>query len=420
MNKRLIVVFLLGFSSGLPLALLTSTLQAWFAESGMPVLVTGFLSLLGFPYIYKILWAPILDRYPLFSSLGLRRSWILAMQVCLLLGFNLMAFFPPLYSAKLLATIAFLLAFFSATQDAAIDAHRTEYLPAEEHGLGASFAVLGYRLALLLAGGFSLIIASYLGFVTTYRIMGLLMLIGMITTCLSQEPKRSAIPIQSHFLSTFILPLRDLSSRPNIVPLIFFILLYKCGEAFTATNSGIVMPFLIQGIGFSLDTIAYINKMLGIIAIIAGGLVSGLLLLRIPLYNALFLFGLLQALGTLFFIALAVVGHNVALFAIAVTIDNFTAGLASTALVTLLMRLVHQPFVAAQFSLLVAIATLPRVLSGPLAAFLQMHLGWVGLYQFAFLLSLCFIPFLIVIKKQTRWGEQEDNEPKKTGVVLSN
>lgn len=419
MNKRLIVVFLLGFSSGLPLALLTSTLQAWFAESGMPVLMTGFLSLLGFPYIYKILWAPILDRYPLFS-LGLRRSWIFAMQVCLLVGFNLMAFFTPLYSAKLLAACAFLLAFFSATQDAAIDAHRTEYLPTEEHGIGASFAVFGYRLALLLAGGLSLIIASHLGFVTTYRIMGLLMLVGMVTTLVSQEPKRSALPIQSHFLSTFVLPLKDLSSRPNIVPLVFFILLYKCGEAFTATNSGIVMPFLIQGIGFSLDTIAYINKMLGIIAIIAGGLVAGLLLLRITLYKALFLFGLLQALGNLLFIALALVGHNVTLFAIAVAVDNFTAGLASTALVTLLMRLAHQPFVAAQFSLLVAIATLPRVLSGPIAAFLQMHLGWVGLYQFAFLLALGFIPFLIVIKKQTRWGEPEDNELKKAEAVLYN
>jgi PAT family beta-lactamase induction signal transducer AmpG len=418
MNKRLIVVFLLGFSSGLPLALLTSTLQAWFAKAGMPVLVTGFLSLLGLPYIYKILWAPILDRYAL-SGLGLRRSWIFAMQLCLVLGFNLMAFCTPLYSAKLLTIIAFILAFFSATQDAAIDAQRMEYLPPEEHGLGASFSVFGYRVALLLAGGLSLIIANHWGFAVTYRIMGLLMLVGMLTTLLSQEPQRTSAPIQSNFLSTFVLPLKDLAARPNIVALIFFILLYKCGEAFTSTNSGIVMPFLIQGLGFSLDTIAYINKILGIVAIIAGGLTAGFILLRYSLYRVLFLFGLLQSIGSLLFIALSLVGRNLSLFATAVAVENFTAGLASTALVTLLMRIARQPFIAAQFSLLVAIASLPRVLSGPIAAFIQMHLGWVGLYQVSFLLALGFIPFLRIIKEQTQSSADKGNAVK-TDAVLSN
>lgn len=401
MNRRLFIVFLLGFSSGLPLALLTSTLQAWFAESNMPVMMTGFLSLLGLPYVYRILWAPILDRYAL-SSLGLRRGWMMLMQLCLVVGFNLMAFFSPESSPKLLAFIAFVLAILSATQDTSIDAHRTEYLPVREHGLGASFATFGYRLALLLAGGLSLIMASHLGFASTYRIMGILMLVGLVATLWSKEPERHEPPLQTQILATFTQPLKDLRTRPNIVPLILFILLYKFGEAFTATTSGIVMPFLIQGIGFSLDTIGYINKILGIGAIMAGGLVAGIALLRYSLYSTLLIFGLLQAFSNFLFIILAMVGHNVSLLAVAVAADNFAAGMGSTALVALIMRQVHQPFVAAHFSFLVAIATLPRVLSGPIAAFLQVHLGWVGLYQLVFVLSFAFIPFLVRIRNQTK------------------
>ena len=406
MNKRLVIIFLLGFSSGLPLALVTSTLQAWFADCGMPVLATGMLSLVGFPYIYRVLWGPLLDRYSLFS-MGLRRSWILLMQICLLLGFNVMACFTPTHSAQVLASLAFLLAIFSATQDASIDAHRTEFLPVSEHALGASLAVFGYRLALLIAGGLALVLASDLGWATTYRIMSLLMLAGIVATLWSKEPVRvrETVVTQTSLLSTFIAPLKDLSSRKGVVPLIIFILFYKLGEAFTTTTSGIVMPFLIQGLGFSLDTIGYINKMLGISSILLGGLASGILLMRWSLYRALFCFGLLQALTNLLFVALAIVGQNLTLFAVAVVCDNFAAGMASTALVAFFMRLVNRQFTATQFSLLVAIATLPRVLSGPVAALLQMSFGWVGLYQLSFVLALGFIPFLIMIKQQTMMEE---------------
>lgn len=405
MNKRLVIIFLLGFSSGLPLALVTSTLQAWFADCGMPVLATGMLSLVGFPYIYRVLWGPLLDRYSLFS-LGLRRSWILLMQICLLLGFNAMACFTPTHSAQVLACLAFLLAIFSATQDASIDAHRTEFLPVSEHALGASLAVFGYRLALLIAGGLALVLASDLGWATTYRIMSLFMLAGIVATLWSQEPVRQTVATQTSLLSTFIAPLKDLSSRKGVIPLIIFILFYKLGEAFTTTTSGIVMPFLIQGLGFSLDTIGYINKMLGISSILLGGLASGILLMRWSLYRALFCFGLLQALTNLLFVALAMVGKNLTLFAVAVVCDNFAAGMASTALVAFFMRLVNRQFTATQFSFLVAIATLPRVLSGPVAALLQMSFGWVGLYQLSFVLALGFIPFLLMIKQQTMMEEE--------------
>lgn len=399
MNKRLLIVFILGFSSGLPLALISSTLQAWFADAGMSILATGSLSLLGLPYVYRIVWGPLLDRYSLLS-IGKRRSWMLVMQLLLLIGFNVMAWFSPATSPRLMATFAFLLACFSATQDVAIDAHRTEYLPQNEHAIGASLAVFGYRLALLVAGGVALIMAQHLGWAVAYRVMGFLMLLGIVAALWSPEPSLQTSN-QDSLSQSFIAPIKELLSRQGIVALLFFIFFYKLGEAFTTTTSGIVMPFLIQGLGFPLDTIAYVNKMMGIGAILLGGLSAGLLLMRWSLYRALLAFGLLQAVTNIFFVVLAMVGKNVALFAVAVVCDNFAAGMGSTALVALFMRLVDRRFTATQFSLLVALSTLPRILSGPIAALLQSWLGWVGVYQLSFVLALGFVPFLIMIRKQT-------------------
>jgi PAT family beta-lactamase induction signal transducer AmpG len=400
MNKRLIIVFLLGFSSGLPLALTSSTLQAWYADAGMSVLATGMLSLVGMPYVYRIAWGPILDRYSL-CSLGKRRSWILAMQIALVLGFNLMAWLSPNTSPELMAVLAFACACFSATQDVAIDAHRIEYLPTREHGLGASLATFGYRLALLIAGGFALVLAQHLGWSFTYRLMGGLMSIGILATLWSKEPSR-ILENNPGFVQSFTVPIKELIARRGFIPLLLFILFYKLGEAFTATTSGIVMPFLIQGLGFSIDTIGYVNKMMGITSILLGGLVAGLLLFRWSLFRALLWFGILQALTNMLFIALAITGKNLPLLATAVVCDNFAAGMGSTALVAFFMRIVKQPYTATQFSLLVAISALPRIFSGPIAAVLQMWLGWTGLYQLSFVLALGFIPFLIMIREHTQ------------------
>ena len=405
MNKRLLVVFVLGFSSGLPLALISTTLQAWFAAAGLPILATGMLSLISLPYLYRVVWGPILDRYSL-SPMGKRRSWIFFMQLFLLVGFNLMAWFSPATSPQSMALFAFVLACFSATQDIAIDAQRTEYLPIEEHGLGASLAVLGYRLALLVAGGLALIIAEYSGFPAAYRVMGLLMLPGMLAVVWSEEPVSKTVS-KVGLVTSFVAPVQELVSRPGVIPLLFFVFLYKLGEAFTTTTSGILMPFLIQGLGFSLGTIAYVNKMMGVGAILLGGLAAGFLLLRWSLYRALLVFGLLQAATNVLFVLLAMVGKSLPLFMLAVVSDNFAVGMGSTALVALLMRMVDRRFTATQFSILVALSTLPRILSGPFAALLESQFGWTGLYQIASLLALGFIPFLMLIRQTVEAAQVE-------------
>jgi PAT family beta-lactamase induction signal transducer AmpG len=405
MNKRLLIVFVLGFSSGLPLSLVSSTLQAWFAEAGMSIFATGMLSLIGLPYVIRVIWGPLLDRYSLLS-LGKRRSWMLVMQVLLMLGFNFMAWFSPKTSPMAMAVLAFILASCSATQDMAIEAHRTEYLLPREHGLGASFAVFGYRIALLCSGGIALIIAQNAGWAIAYRIMGFLMLIGMIATMVSPEPSLKSEK-NVNFVESFILPVKELFSRPHVLSLVLFILFYKLGEAFTTTTSGIVMPFLIQGLGFSLETIGYVNKMIGVGAVLFGGLAAGIVLVRCSLYRALLLFGLIQALTNILFVALAMVGKNLSLFAIAVVFDNFAAGMGSTAMVALFMRLVDKRFTATQFSILAVISTIPRIISGPIAALLQSWIGWVGLYQISVILALGFIPFLIRMRHLSPVLEQK-------------
>lgn len=415
MNKRLFIVLILGFSSGLPLALISNTLQAWFAYSGMSVIATGSLSLISLPYAYRIFWAPLLDRYSLFN-IGKRRSWILSMQFLLLLGFNLMAWLNPEQHPKLMTFLALTLACFSATQDIAIDAHRTEYLPDNEHALGASLAVFGYRIALLFSGGLALVMAQKLGWAFTYRFMGLMMLPAILAIFWSQEPSIPSTE-KTNFTLAFITPIKELLGRPGIISLLCFIFCYKLGEAFTTTTSGIVMPFLIQGLGFSLETIGYINKMLGVGSILLGGLCAGFLLLHYSLYRSLFLFGLLQAVTNFLFVVLAMVGKNISLLATAVFFDNFVAGMGSTALVALFMRLVNKHYTGTQFSILVALSTLPRIFSGPVAATIQMSIGWVGLYQLSVLLALVFIPFLITIKEQIKENLQNSEKVKKEGGI---
>lgn len=391
-NKRLWIVFLLGFSSGLPLSLVGSTLQAWFSDVGVSVLGTGMLSLLGLPYAYRIFWGPFLDRYSL-TSLGKRRSWMLMSQILLLLGFNFLAWFSPSSHPKIIAAIAVMLACVSATQDMAVEAHRTEYLLNREQGVGASVAVFGYRIALLISGGLALILAQHVGWSVTYRVMGFIMLIGVLASYSSEEPSLKDTA-QMTLSGSFVEPLKELMSRKGIFSLFMFILFYKLGEAFTATTSGIVMPFLISGIGFPLETIGYVNKVGGVGAVILGGLAAGFVMMRWSMLSALFFFGLLQAITNVLFVALAISGKNIPLFAIAVIFDNFAAGMGTTAIVALFMRVVDKRFTATQFSLLAAIGTLPRIFSGPFAAILQSWFGWVGLYQISVILALGFIPFL--------------------------
>lgn len=389
---RLGVIFVLGFASGLPMALLSSTYLAWFSSHGLSVAAVASLSLLGFPYVFRMLWSPLVDRYYL-PSIGRRRSWLLICQWSLSVGFAACAFFSPSESPVLLSVLGLSLSFISATQDTVIDAHRTEYIALQWHGLAASVVVTGYRVAILLSGGVALLIAQYVGWSPMFLMMAMCMACCALVSFLSTEPTHPHVP-DSGFFQAFWFPCRELAQRPYFFTLLSFIFFFKLGEAFTSTTSGIVIPFLIQGLELPLDTIAYVNKVMGVFAIIVGGLFAGVFLLYRSLFTALMFFGLLQAMTNIIFVFLAQSSANIPLFMFAVVSDNLAAGMGTTALVALLMRLVDARYTATQFSLLVALATVPRVFLGPFAAWLQAHLGWVGLYEASVVMALAFIPFL--------------------------
>ncbi|OGV28133.1 MAG: hypothetical protein A3F18_04360 [Legionellales bacterium RIFCSPHIGHO2_12_FULL_37_14] len=394
--QRLFVVFILGFASGLPFSVLGPTLQAWFADANLSVMQVSLVSLIGLPYTYRMFFAPLVDRYAFFG-LKRRRAWMISMQLLLGLGIFSLAFLEPNNSFKMMLVFAFLLSVFSALLDAAIDAQRIEYLPQEDYALGAALAVLGYRIAMLIGSGLILVFAYYHGFSEAFKVMALLVLVGLTTAFFSQEPTVAAEAPTG--FTAWVGPFRDLLSKKNILWLFGFVFLYKLGEAFTTTTSGIVMPFLRQELQFSIKTIGYVNKVMGISALLAGGLVTGLILRKCSLYKSLLYIGIAQAGSNLLFLALAIYGKVLWMFLLAVFVDNLVAGMGATALVALLMQVVDTKYTATQFSILVGISSLPRILSGPFGAYIQGQVGWVNLFAFACILALLFIPVLIKVKE---------------------
>lgn len=227
-NPRLLAVLFLGFSSGLPLALTSSTLQAWFTQSHVKLAAIGAISLIGIPYTLKFLWAPIMDYLNL-PWLGMRRGWILLTQGLLVLALIVLAHMDPTSQALGMYVAAICIAFFSASQDVAIDAYRTDVLHAEERGLGAAYYIFMYRVALLLSGGLALVCADYVGWKCTYEIMAMILCLLMISTMASPKTTNDKPP--QNLIKTITLALNDLLRKEKIILLLLFLVFYKFGDA---------------------------------------------------------------------------------------------------------------------------------------------------------------------------------------------
>ena len=387
--RRLIAVFLFGFSSGLPYGLVSSSLQAWYAVSHLSIMAVGMLSLVVQPYSYKFLWAPLMERFGI-RGLGRWRGWIAVTQVGLVAGIFWISYFSPIEHPLWMAMFAVGIAFLSASQDIVIDAYRLELLPEQERGLGVAWAVLGYRLAILVGGAFALVMAQYIGWQLTYQIMAGAMFVGVIANFYAPniEVRLDPNQLSFSFYTTMVMPFASFLKRPHSSLFILFILLYKLGTAFTSSTSGVLIPFLIQGLGFSLATVGVVNKVGGLVAMILGSFVAGFFMLRMSLFRALLYFGITQAVANIFFIVLAFSGKSVSLLWWAILADNFSAGMGIAALLALMMSLCDKNFIATQFAVLSAVSMLPFMLSGPLAAWVASTWGWGSLYIGAFLASL--------------------------------
>jgi PAT family beta-lactamase induction signal transducer AmpG len=382
-SPRLAAILVLGFSSGLPLALTGGTLQAWLTVAGLDVKTIAWFSWIGLPYALKFLWSPFMDRF-VPPRLGRRRGWMLITQAALMAGLVAMAVSPPDQSLWVLGTAALWVAFASASQDIVIDAYRTDILKQEERGMGSALTVFGYRLAVLCSGALALILADRIGWQNTYFLMAGLMLVGAVTALAAPEPE-SPPQVPASLAEAVLRPLGDLLSRPGAATLLALVVLYKLSDALA---EALGTTFLIRGAGFSPTDVGLVNKGLGLGALLVGALAGGVLLARMSLARALLLFGVVQAVSVLSFAWLATAGKSYPLLFFAVGFEKFSSGLGTSAFIALLMALCNHAYSATQYALLSAVASLGRILVGPLAGDLVGRLGWDGFFVLTFFAAL--------------------------------
>lgn len=386
--RTLTAITLLGFSSGLPLALSASTLEAWCAVSGLSLKTIGVLKLVAFAYVFKFLWAALVDRYSL-RGVGRRRSWMFLMQLAIIAALVAIAGLSPATSLLAIAFLAMLLAAFSATQDIAVDAYRADQLLPQDRGLGAAFGVAGYRAAMVVSGGLALILADHAGFRVAYLAMALLMGIGLIGTAIAPEPVTP--PASNSLVETYLKAVRELLGRAQVWHWLALILVYKLGNAFALSLSS---TFLLRGAGYALSDVGWVNKVFGLGATLVGAFAGGLLLERWSLFRALLVFGILQGLGAAGFLAIALGWHGSAALVVAVAAENLTSGLGTGAFVALLMALCDRRFSATQYALFSALDSAARVFIGPVAGVIAADFGWPT--YFAISLA-CAVPGLLVL-----------------------
>lgn len=396
------VLLILGFASGLPLALTSGTLQAWMTVENIDLKTIGFFSLVGQAYVFKFLWSPAMDRYcpPL---LGRRRGWLLITQLLLLVAIAGMGFLDPASHLRWMAALAVLIAFCSASQDIAFDAWKTDVLPPEERGGGAAISVLGYRLAMLVSGGLALWLADkYLGWNATYWLMAALLIPCLIATWLAPEPT-DAIPVPKSLEEAVVAPLRDFFGRNNAWLILLLIVLYKLGDAFAMS---LTTTFLIRGVGFDAGEVGVVNKTLGLLATIVGALYGGVLMQRLSLFRALLIFGILQGVSNAGYWLLSITDKHLFSMAGAVFFENLCGGMGTSAFVALLMTLCNKSFSATQFALLSALSAVGRVYVGPIAGwFVEAH-GWPTFYLFSVAAAVPGILLLMLCRSTLEYTQR--------------
>lgn len=431
-SRRMLVAGLMGFSSGLPFVLTGTLLQAWLTERGTSIQIIGLFALVGLPYTFKFVWAPIFDRYHM-RFLGRRRGWLLSIQVVLTAAIILTGFIgvpdanrvfslnpsialgnapgeyavlsslPVIMSGyitslgellprlMLIGIAAVLVAFFSASQDTLIDAYRRESLYDKEQGLGASVYIWGYRLAMLFTGGGGLILASHMPFQDVFYIMAVAMLIGIASSLIAREPATTAFAPTS-LMEAIVSPLAEFfQTRHRPALILCFILLYKLGDSMAASLS---TAYFLR-LGYTTEMLGVIAKLFGFWAIIAGAIVGGLLILRLGIMRALFCFGILQGASTAAFSWLYYTGPSAHWLALVISLENFAGGMGTAAFVGYMALLTNRRFTATQYALLSSLMGVPRVIISSFTGFIQAAIGWP---MFFFLCAIVAIPGLLCIR----------------------
>lgn len=395
-DKRIMAVLLMSFASGLPFNLIGSgfAFQAWLASEGVDLKSIGFYSLVGLPYIFKFLWAPLLDRY-LPPLLGRRRGWIVVFQACLAVAIGVMGFSSPTQAPYFLAAIALLVVFLSASQDIVIDAYRVDTIPPSERGMVAALTTFGYRTASVLASTVLVLIAAHTSWHVAFLFIAVIMAATMLSTFWAPEPLTPGQPPKT-LANAVWHPLRNLISQKGAWGFLLLVLLYKAGDAFALS---LYSAFMIKGVGFSLDELSIAGKANMTISTITGVTLGGWIYMHWGMYRSLLVFGIGQALTNLLYTVLALSGKKLWLMALATTLDTGIGGMGQAAFVGFLMSLCNPNFSATQYALLSAIGTLPRVTTGAIAGTLVTVIGWPKFFVVTCLTAVPGLILLVILRR---------------------
>lgn len=408
-DPRLLSIFAMGFSSGLPLPLTTTTLAYWLARDGIDKTSIGLFALASLPYSLKFLWAPLLDHWTLpgAASLGRRRGWILAIQALLLTTIAGLGLVDPKTMPFVTAMVVLAIAFFSASQDVAIDAYRIEILASREQGAGAAATQSGYRAGMLVSGAGAIALADFADWRAVYALLACLLATSMVCVVLAPEPDRpgrASSHAPTEVLRAYVAPLRDLTTWPRWPLVLAFALLFKVGEVVAGAMTS---PFYVD-LGFSGVEIASITKVVGIAASVVGILAGGVLVSRTSILPALVVGGILQAATNLLYVWLAQAGHDRTVLSIAILGDNFTGGIASAAFVAYFSTLCRGAWSASQYALLTSLMrAVPTLIAGG-SGWLVTQLGWGAFFACTAALSLPGLLLLVVLPEPARAPPSED------------
>ena len=419
LQRRVLIVLLLGFSSGLPIVLIGSTLQAWMKQSGIDIKTIGLFAAVAVPYNIKFLWAPLVDALdlPVLSKLlGRRRGWLLFSQAWLMAAIVFLGLCDPAVSAFIVAIAALTLATASATQDIVVDAFRVESLPENEQAAGMASYVAAYRVGALVSGAGALFLVTAFqaklgdrtAWTASYVVMAALILIGVIATLLATEPASSAAAEADHALPSHrnslkrafwsaVDSFRDFLSRDLALAVLAFVALFKIADALAFA---LLTPFVLD-LGFSLTQLATIRNGVGFIVAVLGGFAGGLVARALPLSASLWIGGFLQTIMILAFSWQAVVGNNLAMLTLTTAIEFFTDAVGTVIFVAYLSALCKNPlYTATQFALLTAFAALGRNVFALGTGYLAHAVGWAWFFVVCALAGLPALVLLAWLQKR--------------------
>jgi PAT family beta-lactamase induction signal transducer AmpG len=399
----LICVFT-GFASGMPLYVLFQLVPAWLHEGGVSLTEIGLFALVGIPYTWKFAWAPFMDRWvPPF--LGRRRGWMVIFQLALIVSIGVLGMYEPAQSTWLIAWLAVAVAFFSASQDVALDAYRRELLPDVELGLGNAIHVQAYRISSLIPGSLALILADSLPWSTVFWITGAFMSVGVVMTLMVSEPE-SELPPAMGIGEAVKAPFFEYLSRRGwrgVLLILSFMFLYKIGDNMA---TALATPFYLD-LGFTKTQIGLVAKHAALWPAVAGGLLGGLVMLKLGINRSLWLFGVVQMVSILGFALLASVGDVVWMLALVIGFEYLGVGMGTAAFTAFIARETSRTYAATQFALFTALAALPRTFANASTGVIVEQVGWVNFFLICTVLA---IPGMFLLLRVAPWNKG-DTQP---------